>query len=64
MKVKHHLWITNMTKNKDKKEVKITAKDLEYILGPDYAFFIEKIIPNCFCTFCQPPAKYNSTIVD
>ena len=25
MKVKHHLWITNMTKNKDKKEIKLMA---------------------------------------
>ena len=52
-----------MPKNKDKKEIKITSEDLIFIYGSDHAFFKEKIIPNCFCTFCPPPAKFNSTIV-
>lgn len=53
-----------MTKKNGKNEIKLTNEDLVFIYGDDYPKFLEIFITNCFCNFCQPPAKYNSTIVD
>jgi len=53
-----------MTKNKTKKEIKITHDDLKFIYGNEYVLLQEKIIPNCFCTNCPPPTKYGATIID
>ena len=38
--------------SKNLKEIKITNADFEYIMGDDYQFFQQKIIPNCFCGHC------------
>ena len=46
----------------NKRQIKITKKDLVKIYGDDYHFFEEKIISNCYCGFCRTP--YNSTIVN
>lgn len=43
-----------------KKEVEIAKADLRLILGDDFAFFEQKIVPNCYCYSCNGP--YNSTI--
>ncbi|MFA6974434.1 MAG: hypothetical protein WC237_00550 [Candidatus Paceibacterota bacterium] len=51
-----------MTKNKAKKEIKITHDDLKFIYGDEYVILQEKIIPNCFCTNCPPPTKYGATM--
>ena len=53
-----------MNKTKHKKETKLTNEDLVFIFGPEYTDFKEKIIPNCFCTVCTPPANESATIVN
>jgi len=35
-----------------KKIQKITDADLRFIYGEDYLEFVEKILPNCFCSVC------------
>jgi hypothetical protein len=48
-----------------KKPIKIAEEDLKFIHGDDYAFFREKILPNCFCTSCSKNGRDNVvTIVD
>ena len=37
----------------NKKEIKLTETDLKAIYGPDYNFFQEKILSNCFCHRCR-----------
>ena len=46
----------------NKRQIKISKKDLITIYGEDYHFFEEKIISNCFCGQCNSP--YNSTIIN
>ena len=43
-----------------KKEHPITLPQLKTIFGNDWDFFVEKIIPNCFCQNCTEVV----TIVD
>ncbi len=43
-----------------KKETPLTLPQLKIILGKDWDFFAEKIIPNCFCHKCEGEV----TIVD
>lgn len=45
-----------------KKEIEITKEDIKLILNDDFAFFEEKIVPNCYCSNCKSP--YNSTITN
>lgn len=46
-----------------KKEIKLTETDLKTIYGPEYNFFREKILSNCFCFRCKDRG-YDTTIVD
>lgn len=46
----------------NKKQIKITKKDLIATYGKDYHFFEEKIISNCRCVECKTP--YTSTIIN
>ena len=43
-----------------KKEIPLTLPQLKTIWGKDWDFFVEKIIPNCFCHTCKEVV----TIVD
>ncbi len=43
-----------------KKELPLTLLQLKTIWGKDWDFFVEKIIPNCFCHTCKEVV----TIVD
>lgn len=44
------------------KEIEIPKEDFKLILGDDFAFFEEKVVPNCYCSNCKSP--YSSTITN
>ena len=49
-------------KTLNKKQIKISKKDLKNIYGDSFQSFEEKIVPNCRCVQCK--ASYTSTIIN